>query len=181
LGRFGVILVMALTVSTCSADDANGPSPQRVTTTTERPDRTGRVTESTTTSAPKPEPPDAVFGQPFNWNDGLQVTVSPPEPLTADGSLPSDGSTSYATVVVRVMNGSDTTYEPRLSFTVSEQGAGDSTTILLTDAGGEGFPSAAVAPGGEVAFSVGFGLIEPSGLVLEVVPGVGYPAATFAR
>jgi hypothetical protein len=175
-------MVVALPLASCSRDDASETRRDRVTTTTapERSDADASSPEPTTTTTGAPAPPDAVFGQAFTWNDGLEITVSPPERFSPTGAPNGEGSPSYVKLVVRVANGSNGNYQPTLTFTASERGSTEATTVLLTDAGAAGFPAANIAPGDEVAFSIGFELDDPDELVLEVAPGVGYPPATFA-
>jgi hypothetical protein len=170
------LVVLALLTSACARDDQQDSA--RTTTTEPEPEKpTEREQDPTTTTAP--EPADAAFGQPFTWNDGLQITVSPPEEFRPDGAPPADIGPTYVKVVVRVLNGSETPYQPLLSFRVLRPGA-KSPTIFLTDARTAGFPESNIAPGDDLAFTIGFEVTNPTGLVLEVAPGVAYPPATFA-
>ena len=131
---------------------------------------------------PEPEPPvegdTAVFGETWEYTDGVAVTVSAPRPYEpSDTAFPVDAE-AYVVFDVTIVNGSDEAYEP-LVITTMQSGNTEAEQVFDSANGLGGPPSTTVLPGREVTFPVGFAVADPGDLVLEITPGFEYQPAIY--
>ena len=132
---------------------------------------------------PAPEAPvggeTAVFGETWEYTDGLAVTVAPPTPFEpSDSAFPSDGGAAHVLFEVTIANGSADPYEPLLVSSL-QSGTSEGEQVFDSANGLEGPPSTTVLPGREVTFVIGYAVADPEDLVLQITPGFIYAEAIF--
>ncbi|GHF22489.1 hypothetical protein [Pseudolysinimonas yzui] len=138
---------------------------------------TGTNRPAETTEAP-PEAGNPVFGDSFEWSDGLAITVSAPAGYQPSASAYAPEAAAYVVFTVTIVNGSDENYEP--AFTASMQsGNTESEQVFDIDQGVSGGPTTTLLPGREVTFPLAFGVSDPEDLVLEVGIDFAHDTAIF--
>ena len=123
----------------------------------------------------------AVFGDTLQYDDGLEITVSAPQPYTPSETAYIDGPTppGYVAFDVTVLNGTGADYEPVGLFLSLQSGSTEEAQVFDTEQGLEGAPYTTLLPGRSIAFRVGFGASVPDDLVLEVTPGFDYEPVVY--
>ena len=120
------------------------------------------------------------FGQVYTWTDGLEVTVAPGVAFTPSEYASAAPAAAYLSFAITVTNGSTKNYDPTL-FNATAQSAGkEAESIYDSDNGLTGSPTTSVLAGRDATFNVGFGVTDPTDVVLEVSPGFDYDSALFA-
>lgn len=141
--------------------------------------------EETTEEEPAEEPAAPVnpkFGESYEWEDGLVVTVSAPtEFVPSEYAYVGEGSTAYLTFDVTIVNGSAVNFDPTLFFTSMQSGNTEATEIFDSANGYEGSPQTTLLPGREAAFKIGYGVADPSDLVMEVTPSFEYEGVFYTN
>ncbi len=188
--RTTVLSVLALLALTgCSTEVRGSASPAEVVAppTTGSPSTSAPSTGAPAPSAPAGDPGPgspasgtAAFGTTVEYDDGLTVTVSPPQPYTPSESAYIGGPApaSFVAFDVTVLNGTAADFEPTLLFSLQ---SGSTSEEQLFDSGGglDGTPYQTLLPGRSVAFRIGFGASDPADLVLEVTPGFEYEPVSY--
>jgi hypothetical protein len=138
------------------------------------------VTETPRSSAPGLDTGVAKFGQTFQWTDGLEVTVSPASPFTPSKFAVSSPAASYLGFTISVFNNSDEPYDPVLFRATAQSGTTEASTVFDPDNNFNDSPSTSVLPGRTSTFLMGYGVSDPSDVVMEVSPGVEYRSVLFS-
>lgn len=122
------------------------------------------VTSSTAGSLTKP------FGSTFTWDDGLAITVSPPQPFTPKGDVSYQDKESKGFVVMEVTfrNGTAGAKEPMLLVLRATTGTREAKRVFDMGNGVEMDPSAKVLPGREVKWRVVYGVDPGKPFVMQV-------------
>lgn len=120
-----------------------------------------------------------VFGDTFEWDNGLSVTVSPGTPFTPSEYSAEDPASPHLGFTVTVLNNTGETYDPTLFLVSAQSGTTEATQIFDSANGFEGTPTTGVLDGRESTFAVGFGVADPADVVMEVSPGFDYEPALF--
>jgi hypothetical protein len=123
----------------------------------------------------------AAFGDTLSYDNGLEVTVSAPQPYTPSESAYIDGPTPAAFVAfdVTVVNGTGEDYDPIELFLTLQSGTTEEAQVFDTANGLDGTPYQTLLAGRSVAFTVGFGATDPADLVMEVTPGFDYEPVVY--
>ena len=131
---------------------------------------------------PPAEPPanseTAVFGETWEYTDGVAVTVSAPRPFEPSDTAFAEEAEAYVVFDVTIVNGSEEPYEP-LVITSVQSGDTEAQEVFDSGNGLEGTPSTTVLPGREVTFQIGYGVEDPEDLVLEIMLGFEYEPAIY--
>lgn len=179
----GVALLAAMTgcASTPGAASAektgsNRPAATSDTATTTEDTSTQDATpadEATTTASDGP----VKFGETWEWEDNLSLTVSKPKPYTPSESAAADKHAKhFVQFTVTVVNKTGKTFDPAL-FNASLQSAneeGDQVFDSENNIGGG--PSTKLLSGREAKFKVAYAAADPKDLVLEVHPDFEHEA-----
>ena len=133
--------------------------------------------------APSPSPSQATtakFGQSFEFEDGISVSVSPPEPFTRNEyAAGGEGAAAHLLFTVTIVNGGQANYDPNLFYASLQSGNVEADQVFDGESGLNGSPTTPVLPGRETTFKIGFGVSDPADLVMQVAPGFEYDGAIF--
>lgn len=132
---------------------------------------------------PKPEPPtpgELAFGDSFEWQDGLQVTVSRPREFQPARWAAFDKGPAYVRFTVKVVNGTKRPYDPSSNwYGTVQSGNREASTIFDTDHGLDGAPMTSILPGREGVWDEGYTVLDPTDLVYEVAPSWDHQTVFF--
>ena len=153
-------------------------------TTVNPPARIRRFGGGTSQAAPSsrltvPTARQKQFGQSYEWEDDLSVTVSEPVffvPGTYASVQPANG---YLKFTVSITNNSVDVYEPNLFSATVQSGNEEGDPVFDIDNDLMVSPSTAILPGRQSTFDVGFSVDNPQDVVMEVSPGFDYDHAFF--
>ncbi len=177
---------------TSTTDEVTTTTEQRTTTTTAptttaptttAPTTTAPTTTAPTTTAPTttttPTPENPVFGQTYEWEDGLAVSVSPPTPFTPSDTAAFDPAPTFVSFEIKIVNGTSEIFDPLLFSTTMQSGNTEASQVFDSEQGVGGSPSTPVLPGREVVFRQAYGVNDPADLVMQVSPSFDHDPAIF--
>ena len=197
------LLVAAMTVTACStttggttatpAAGVNAPPTATAATTARDSGASSSPVSSSTASSPAttpsrtPTPPSttavtdqAVFGETYAWADGLEVTVSAPEPFKpSEYAVTDNADDTYLSFTVTIVNKTGKKYEPALFIASVQSGDREGEQIFDSENGFSGTPSTAILNGRQSTFTIGFSASDAKDIVMEVRPGFDYDSAYF--
>jgi len=128
----------------------------------------------------EPEPPtDIRFGETWEWEDGMQVTVSTPKKYRpSEYAAGTDGYTKFVQFTVTVKNGTKKKVD---LIGMADVASGDTEGHEVFDSGKgiEGSPSTSILPGRKVTYKVAFGVENPSDIVFQYGPTFEHEDAIF--
>jgi hypothetical protein len=108
------------------------------------------------------------FGQTYEWDDGIQLTISAPKEFNPSEYAIGDGKNNlYMTVTL--VNGSSEPFDPSMFLMTVQSGNEEAEAIFDTDTIGDA-PQTNLLPGREAKFKVGYAVADPTDLVAEVAP-----------
>lgn len=138
--------------------------------------------------AGQPGAPAALrFGETMTWDDGIALTVSPPEPYEPSDIAVGATQANHVVFTLTITNNSAEDLQPLPLPTLT---SGDQDVSQIFDLGGNLLdpsddvgipPTATIEPGGSVTWRAAWSLDDPSALTLEVAPSVMHPSATFTN
>jgi hypothetical protein len=126
-------------------------------------------------------PANPKFGETYKYDDGLTVTISPPQPYTPSDTafIAEPAPAAFVAFDVTVVNGTQANYDPAM-FSVSMQSANVEQEEVFDSANGMGgSPTTAILPGRESVFKVAFGATDPNDLVMQVSPSFEHDSVIF--
>lgn len=131
------------------------------------------------TEEPPAEEADVAFGEVFEYEDGLTVSVSEPAIFLPSATSVNGGEPEFVTFQVSVVNGSAADVAPEeFSITVGS-GDGEAGEVMDPDAGISGPPDGVVAPGSETAWPLAFGVFDSGDVLVRVQRGIDAEPVTF--
>jgi hypothetical protein len=136
-------------------------------------------------ATPSEEPPTApanpTFGETYTYENGLAVTVSPPQPYApSDSAAVGDPAPpNFVAFDITVTNGTQANYDPAMFTATMQSGSTEGQQVFDSANGIGGTPTTTLLPGRESQFRMAFGATDPNDLVLEVAPGFEYESAIF--
>ncbi|KJK12683.1 hypothetical protein UB45_07540 [Terrabacter sp. 28] len=128
----------------------------------------------------EPAAPESIrFGQTWEWEDGVTVTVSKPEKFKPSyTAMGGDGFKTHVRFTITLKNGSKEKLELFGTPTIVS-GDTEGEAVFDTAKGLNGPPDSKVQPGRTVKFKVGYGVTNTTDLVLEYAPTFSHDDATF--
>ena len=109
-----LIIAGALALTGCTASTGTTSNPP---VGDNRPEPAAEESEEPAAEEPA-APVNPTFGESYEWEDGLVVTISAPEPFTpSEYAYVGEPSAAYLTFNVTIVNGSAVNYDPTLFFT----------------------------------------------------------------
>jgi hypothetical protein len=171
----GAIAAAVIGVVSRVADEVSDAVTPGITVPTEQP-IDEEPAEEPAEEAPAGEP--AVFGESWEYTDGLAITISEPKPFEPSDTAFASEAAAYVVFEVTITNGTAADYEP-LVITSVQSGDAEAEEVFDSENGLEGAPSTTLLPGREVTFQIGYGVADAADLVMEVTPGFQYENAIF--
>lgn len=119
------------------------------------------------------------FGETVTYEDGLSLTVGRPAPFSpSDVAAGAEGFSAAVRFSVDIVNGTTANIEPGQFSATVQSATVEGSEVFEGDLIGP--TSTVLLPGRGAIFSIGFAVQDPADLVMEVDPGCGHDAATFA-
>jgi hypothetical protein len=124
----------------------------------------------------------AEFGETYTFEDDIALTVSEPKPFKpSQYAATGNKFKNFQRFTVTVVNGSDVAYDPTMIYATMQSGDAEAEEVYDTQNGLEGSPQTKVLPGRQTKFDIGFGVKNPSDLVMEIAPGFEYDSVIFTN
>ena len=134
----------------------------------------------TSATPDEPEAPTEIrFGDTWEWEDGMQVTVSKPKKFKpSDYAAGTDGYTKFVQFTVTVKNGTSKKVD---LIGMADAASGDTEAHEVFDSGKgiSGSPSTSILPGRKVTYKVAFGVQDPNDIVFQYGPTFDHEDAIF--
>lgn len=112
------------------------------------------------------------FGTTVAFDDGLEVTVSEPVKFKpSEYAAGADGEGTPLKFQITVKNGTDKNFDPGLIFASVMSGDAEAESIFDSGDSLSETPSTKIRPGKSVTWSVGFMVLDPKDVTMEVEPG----------
>lgn len=158
VGALLAALTITATMTACSTSD-NGEVVKNDTTTTAA--ATTPAAEATTEAATNPK-----FGDSYQWDDGLKVTVSAPTEVTPSeyAAGVTDGWSNLAWTIT-IENGTSENYDPTMILIKVASGGREGSEILdpwLAP------PTSTILPGKSITWTAAWSVADPSDVQLSV-------------
>lgn len=158
--------------TTTTTEEEATSTTEKETSTTEK--ETTTTTEEATTTTTAPQNPK--FGQSYEWEDGLSVTIGAPAPFTPSEYALSEGASAYLSFEVKIVNGTTGNFDPSLFSSTLQSGNAEASQVY--DSEFESLSTTLLA-GREAVFKIGYGVSDPADLVLEVSPDFDHDSVIF--
>lgn len=111
----------------------------------------------------------ATFGETYEWEDGLSISVSAPKPFKpTDSASGGEDAAAHLRFTVVVVNGTGAKFDAS-GFSSTLQSNDQEADEVFDAAGGlDGSPSTTLLPGRQAKWEIGYGVANPDDLVLEI-------------
>jgi hypothetical protein len=127
-----------------------------------------RLPSSDPTPRDRPTQERLAFGKSYTWDDGVSLTVEKPEKFKPSKWAVIEKSKHYVKFTITVVNKSDKPVKLGLTY-ISVQSHNKEEDQLFDAVGGlKGPPDTKVLKGRKFEFDVGFGVTDPSDLVMQI-------------
>lgn len=185
---------LAATASGCALPTTEGEPSTTTTSGTNRPDPTPPSSEEDTsateapvdapdpTSTPEPAQDDGIstFGSAYTYPDGLEVSVSEPQPFTPSSTAAGGGAhTDHISISITIVNGTGAAFDPTLTFATVQSANTEGDPVFDSGQGVGGSPNTTILPGRETTFTYAFGVDDPNDVIVEVTTDWNKDAAIF--
>jgi len=137
--------------------------------------------EPATPSEDAPAGENATFEDTWQYDDGLAVTVSAPEPYEPSTSAGGADQAADLVFTITLENGTDANFDASLAIpTVSS--AGTESSLIVDSQGVTSLSPSTVVPAGQSAsWQVAFSVSDPEQIVMSVWPSFDYDPAVFTN
>lgn len=117
------------------------------------------------------EGPSLGFGEPHEFEDGVAISVSKPKAFRPSATATTGGEPDYVMFDVRLTNGTARKISTgEVSVTV-ESGDGQAGDVIDAKKGLSGPPSKSVVAGKALTWKLGFGVVDPADVEVQVQVG----------
>jgi hypothetical protein len=124
---------------------------------------------------------DASFGEPFEFKDGVAVQVSKPKQFRPSAKAVAGGEPDFVKLKVRLVNGTKRKISPDQVLVTVASGGGQAGDVLDRRQGMmAGPPNKAVPAGEAVSWVLGYGVLDPEDVAVQVQVGLERPTVTVA-
>jgi hypothetical protein len=164
--------LIALLCSACLASTGGNPDDNRPAVETRTPSSEPSVgtppasTEPTYSATPERE--TLAFGKSYTWDDGVSVTVGRPTKFKPSAYAVVERSKRYLKFTVTVVNKSNKPVDLGLTYIRVQSDNQEAREVFDSISGLRGPPDTKVLKGRESEFDAGFGVADPTDLVLEI-------------
>jgi hypothetical protein len=164
-------LVIAWLCSACLATTGGSPndipptggSPHDIPATGENRPRSSEPTPTAT-----PTQKTLAFGKSYTWHDGVRMTVEKPKKFRPSKWAATEKSEVYVKFTVTVVNKSDRSIDLGPTYISVQSRNKDADQLFDSMSGLKGPPDKKVLKGKGSEFEVGFGVADPTDLVMEI-------------
>lgn len=165
----------ACTLSQPEPAEAPAPPPAAV--------ETGEAPVGDSVEAPAPEQPTTgtFGGDGFRYDDGLELGISEGKEFTPTEWASADEADLYLRFTVTIKNGTDAAYDPSMFFTTMSSGGVEMAEVFDTDSKLDGSPMTPVLPGKTVAFDIGYPVVDPKDIVMNVTTDYDHADVLFTN
>jgi hypothetical protein len=112
------------------------------------------------------------FGEPHQFDDGVVIRVGEPQQFRPSEGATTGGEPDYVRLRVRLTNGTEKRMSTdQVSVTV-ESGDGQAGDVIDERKGLTGPPSQVVRPGETATWALGFGVLDPEDVTVDVQVGM---------
>ncbi len=109
----------------------------------------------------------ALFGETLTRDDGLELTVSEPQPFTpSEWAAGGEGSAQHVRFEITITNGTAEKFDPSMIYPTVTSGGVEGEEVF--DEGLDGAPMTTVLPGKSVTFPIGFGVEDAADVLMEI-------------
>lgn len=146
-------------------------------------DKASEAAEPAAKVSEEPEVAQPKFGEAYNWEDGISITVSKPKSFKPSEYTAVDGAADHLKFEIRLVNSTGKPFDPALVYATLQSGNEEAEAVFDSENGVGDSPSTKLLDGREVKWTVGFGVKDPSDLVMEISPdaGIEYAGAIFTN
>ena len=116
--------------------------------------------------SPAPEYP--TIGETYSWDDGLAATVTTPQEFTPSEGNEIAGTTTYVRFTITLTNNAGAEFDSTLASESVQSGGREAEYLIDSANGFIGSPTVTVLPGRSVSYDVGYGVLDPAGLIVEL-------------
>ena len=141
----------------------NSPPPSQPTVSQNRPPPSSEPTESK-----KPQQKTLAFGKSYRWDDGVTVTIGKPKNFKPSAYTVVDKTKCYLKFTVTVVNKSNKPIDLGLTYIRVQSGNKEASEVFDSVSGLRGPPDTKVSKGRKSQFEVGFAVVNPRDVVMEV-------------
>jgi hypothetical protein len=170
-------LALALGLAACGGGQipTTASHPATSTTTSSSP-----TTETPTPSEPTEDlPTELKFGQTWEYENGLQVTVGAPKTFTPSDYAETGTQKYNVKFKVTLTNKTGQRFSASSCLVDVESGGVEAEEIFDSERGLNGAPETAVLAGRSTTYYVGFNVKNPKDVVLQIAPDFEYEEAIF--
>lgn len=144
-------------------------------------------------AAPEPAPHSAVktpapvvkkttlgFGETYNYDSGVTLTVSAPEEFTPGPYAAGTDQAHNLVFTLTIVNGTKKNLDPS-PFTSVSSASTEASQIFDTTNGLDSAPSTVILPGGTITWKEAFSVADPVSLILQTSPNFDYINIVFTN
>lgn len=122
---------------------------------------------------------EAIFGDTYSYEDGVSITVAPPEEFNPSATAAFDAAPSYVRFTVTLANDGTGSFDASLASASVQSGNHEGSEVFDSEQGLEGAPYTSVLTGRTVSWDIGFGVDDPEDVVLQISPSWEHEPAVF--
>ena len=120
------------------------------------------------TESKKPQQKTLAFGESYRWDDGVTVTIGKPKNFKPSAYTVVDKTKCYLRFTVTVVNKSNKPIDLGLTYIRVQSGNKEASEVFDSVSGLRGPPDTEVLKGRRSQFEVGFAVVDPKDVVMEV-------------
>jgi hypothetical protein len=122
----------------------------------------------------------AVFGEPFEFKDGLTVSVSGPEEFTPSAKAIKGGEENFVKFTLKLGNGTAKRLDAASVTATVTSGGGQGGDVIDQEQEISLAPGKTLRPGGQISWVQGFGVQDPEDVAVVVQAGMDRVPIAFA-
>lgn len=129
---------------------------------------------------PAPDEPNK-FGSTYTYDDGISIHVSELTEFTPnEWAAGGEGYPHHVLATIRVVNNSGAPFDASMVYPTVASGSSEGDSVYDSENGIGGPPETTVLDGREVSWKAGFGVEDPSDIVMELEASWDHAPAIFA-
>lgn len=162
--------VLALSLAACDGEtaskDTSAPSGSNASSTSEE------IDEDLLAASEDEVPENLSFGDTATYPNGLSISVGEPSAFTPnEWAAGGESHSQHVKFPVKIVNNTGVPFDPTMVYLSMQSGNTEADEVFDSESGIGSTATTSVLDGREATFTAGFGVDDPSDLVLEVDPG----------